>query len=88
MFLYKKIMYPNGPNIGLLLRGSKRQVNGVETQSKKTIKKKFWTHSSVKMVILTIFMDMKGQLTINFLEKSATVNSISCCQILWKNLLY
>ena len=34
---------------------------------------------SVKKVMLTVFWNIKGRITINFLEKGATVNSASCC---------
>ena len=37
---------------------------------------------SVKKVMLTVFWDMNGPITIHFLEKGATVNSASYCQLL------
>ena len=61
------------------------------------VKKKFNTKWSVKKVMLTVFLDMKGPITIDFLEKGATVNSASYCQFLkqyftlfleWTSLVY
>ena len=43
--------------------------------------KKFWAEQSVKKVMLTVFWDMKGPITIDFLEKDATVNSASYSQL-------
>ena len=37
-------------------------------------KKKFWAHQSVKLFMLTLFLDMNRLITTDFLEKSATVN--------------
>ena len=51
------------------------------------VKKTFWVLQSVK-VILTVFWDMKGPMTIDFIEKGATVNNASYCQLLWKNSPY
>ena len=45
------------------------------------LKKKFWVQQSVKEVMLTVFLDRKGPITIDFPEKGATVNSASYCQI-------
>ena len=36
----------------------------------------------------TVFWDMKAHITINFLEKDATVDSVSNCQLLGQNSLY
>ena len=44
------------------------------------VKKKFWVQQLVKKVILTVFRDMKGPITINFPEKGTTVNSASYYQ--------
>ena len=41
------------------------------------VNKKFWVQQSLKKVMLTVFWDMKGPITVDFLEKGATVNSIS-----------
>ena len=35
--------------------------------------------------MLTVFLDMKGLITIDFFEKDATLNSASYCQLLWQN---
>ena len=42
------------------------------------LKKKFWMQWSVKKVMLIVFWDI----TVDFLEKGATVNSASYCQLL------
>ena len=39
------------------------------------VKNKFCTQQSVKKVMLTVFWYMKGPITIDFLEKCATVNN-------------
>ena len=52
------------------------------------IMKKFWVQWSVKKVMLSVFWDMKELLTIDFLEKVATANSGSYCQLLRQNLPY
>ena len=46
------------------------------------VKKTFYLQQSVKKAMLTVFWDMKELITINFLEKDATVNSASYCQLL------
>ena len=46
-----------------------------------TLKKRFQAQWSVK-VMLTIFWDMKGHITTDFLEKGTTINSISYYQLL------
>ena len=38
--------------------------------------------------MLTVFSDMKGPIALDFLEKDATVNSASCCQLDSENSLY
>ena len=40
-------------------------------------KKMFWVQWSVKKVLLTVFWNMKGPVTIDFLEKGTTINSVS-----------
>ena len=47
--------------------------------------KRFRVLYSVKLVILTVFWNMKGPITIVFLEKAATVNSASYFQLLRQN---
>ena len=42
----------------------------------------FQVLKSVKKVILTVFWQMKGPITIDFLEKGASINSTSYCQLL------
>ena len=49
------------------------------------VKKKFREQYSVKKVMLTVFWDMKGLITIDFLEKVATVNNASYCKLLSQN---
>ena len=43
------------------------------------VKKKFWVQWSVKKLMLTV-PDMKRSMTIDFLEKSVTVNNASYSQ--------
>ena len=43
---------------------------------------------STKKVMQTVFCDMKGPMTIDFLEKGTTVNSASYCQFLKENSPY
>ena len=45
-------------------------------QTNSPVKKKFWVHQSVKKVMLTAFWNMKELITIDFLEKSETVNNL------------
>ena len=52
------------------------------------VKKKFWVQQSVKKVMLTVFLDMKGPIIIDFLEKGAVVKSASYCQLLTQNSPY
>ena len=52
------------------------------------VKEKFCAQQSVKKVMLIVFWDMKGLITIDFLEKSATQNNASYCQLLRKNPTY
>ena len=44
-------------------------------------KEAFGTPVSKKKVMLTVFLDMKGSITIDFLEKGATINGTSFCQL-------
>ena len=48
----------------------------------------FQVQQSVKKVMLTAFWNMKGPITINFLEKGATVNSASDSHLLMQNSPY
>ena len=50
--------------------------------------KKIRVQWSVKRVMLTVFWDVKGKVTINFLGKGATVSSSSNCQFLRQNSSY
>ena len=43
------------------------------------VKKKFCVQWSVKKVMLTVFWDVKGLITFDFLENDATVNSVPNC---------
>ena len=48
------------------------------------VKKKFLAQQSIKKVMLTVFLDMKGPITFNlFQKKGLVINSGSYCQ-LWK----
>ena len=51
-------------------------------------KKKFQVQQSLKKVMLTVFWYMKGPIDIDFLEKGATVKSISYCQLLLPYFIY
>ena len=53
-----------------------------------SVKKMFLARTSVKKVMLTVFWDMKGLISIDFLEKKATVNRVSYCLLLRQNSLY
>ena len=46
------------------------------------MKKKFLAQQSVKKVMLTVFWDIKESITIDILEKGATINSASYCRYL------
>ena len=48
-------------------------------------KEKFWVKQSVKKVMLTVFWDMKGLITINFFENGVNVNSVTYCQFFRQN---
>ena len=62
-----------------------------ETESKKQstewkhMKKKFWVQQSVKKVMQTDLWNMKGPITIDFQERSATINSASNSQCFKQN---
>ena len=51
-------------------------------------KKKFQVQQSVKKIMLRVFQDMKGTITIDSLEKGSTVNSASYYQLLKQNSPY
>ena len=38
--------------------------------------------------MLTVFWNMRGPITIDFLKKGVPVNSISYCQLFWQNSPY
>ncbi|BFZ13665.1 hypothetical protein BsWGS_16704 [Bradybaena similaris] len=46
------------------------------------VKKKFKSQRSTRKVMLTVFWDMQGPITISFLEKGGTVNSANYCELL------
>ena len=50
------------------------------------VKKKVWAHHSIKKFMLTMFWDTKGLITIDFLEKGATINSVFL--LIWQNSPY
>ena len=50
--------------------------------------KKFRAEQSVKEVMLIVLWDMKGPISVNFLDKDATVSSASYCQQIWQNSSY
>ena len=52
------------------------------------VKKKFQVQLLIKKVMLTDFWDIKGLITIDFLEKGATVKSASYCQLSRQNSPY
>ena len=51
-------------------------------------KRMFWAQWSVKKVLLTVYLDMKGSMTIDFLKKGSTVNSAFSRQLLKQNYSY
>ena len=51
-------------------------------------KKKFWTHQSLKKVMRTVICDMKGPITIDFIQKGSIVYSFTYFQLLRQNLPY
>ncbi|XP_067947100.1 histone-lysine N-methyltransferase SETMAR-like [Watersipora subatra] len=46
------------------------------------VTKKFRVQRSVKKVMLTVFWDVRGPITVSFLEQGTTVNSENYCQLL------
>ena len=66
----KEKMLANGLNIGLLpsARDEKKSMEWKHTDS--PVKEKFWVQLSVKNVVLSISGNMKGPISINFLNKS------------------
>ena len=46
------------------------------------VKKKFKSQRSTRKVMLTVFWDMQGPITISFLEKGSFVNSANYCELL------
>ena len=46
------------------------------------VKKKFTSQKSLRKVMLTVFWDRNGPITISFLEKGNTVNSENYCELL------
>ena len=60
---------------------SKRQF--MEWKYTHALAKKFQIQWSLKKVMLILFWDMKGSITIDFFEKIATGNSSPFCQLLW-----
>ena len=62
----------------MFTNGSKRQFMEWK-HSDSMVKKKFQAQQSIKKIILTVFLDMKEPITIEFFEKGAVVNSASYC---------
>ena len=46
------------------------------------VKKKFKSQKSLRKVMLTVFWDRNGPITISFLERGNTVNSENYCELL------
>ena len=63
-------------------------VHGMETHWLSLVKKKFLAQSSVKKVILTFFWVIEGPMTIDLLEKDASVNNTFYCQLCRQYLPY
>ena len=55
-------------------------------QTDSLVKKKFQAQGSVKKIMLIVFWDMKGSISIELLEKDATINIASYCKLLWQYL--
>ena len=49
------------------------------------VKKEFRAQRSVKKVMLTVFLNVKGFITKDFLDKGATVDDAPDSQLLWHN---
>ena len=47
-----------------------------------------YAQRSVNKVMLTVFWNQKGSTSFYFLEKGATLNRVSYCQLLWQNSSY
>ena len=52
------------------------------------VKKLFQSQLSVKKVMLAVFKDMKGHISMDFLEKGTTINNASYCRNIWQNSPY
>ena len=79
-----KILFTNGL---ATTRLSRRQYIELE-HADSSVKKRFQVERSVKTIIRTVFWDMKGTPTIDFLEKGASLNNASYCNLLWQNSPY
>ena len=74
--MFNQKMFTNGLNMGLPIRSLFEKImEGKQIDS--PVKKKFRTQYSLKKFMLTIFDDMKRHISIDLLEKCATVNSAS-----------
>ena len=81
-------MFTNGVNMGLPQpTWVRKTVHGMEI-CWLSGKEKVPGAQSVKKVMLILFLDIKGPVSIDFLEKSATVYSSSNCLILGQNSSY
>ena len=74
-----KKMFTNGLNIGLPFRAWVKKWFMEWKHTDFPVKKRLLAQQSVKKVMMTVFWDMKELPIINFLEKGATVNSVSYC---------
>ena len=72
-----KIIFTNGIKVGLPLRIKVEKTDWRHTNS--PVKKKFWALRLIKKIMLNIFRDMKGPMSIDFLEKEK--NCKQCCQL-------
>ena len=85
---FNQKIFPNGLNMGFpQWAWIEKWVNWVKVIDF-PIKKMFRAPRSLNKVMLSVFWDMKGTITSDFLEKCATVNSSSNCQILEQNSTY
>ena len=82
MYTEKPVLIKKCLQIGLLLEPESKRQSLEWKHIDSPAKKKFRIQHSVKKVMLTVFCDMKGTITIDFLEKDTTVNSTSYCQLL------
>ena len=74
--------------MGLSLRTRvEKSIDGVEI-AVSPVKKMFQVQWSVKKVMLTVSRDIKRLIVIDFLKKTLTVKSSSCCQLFSQTSAY